>query len=968
MPFCLTKSSLKEEMLDSACFRPTHRASFEDKDFGEAVSLIKYSLKGYFTNHENEEEKMKILLILLKFLLMKDITLTVSLSEQWMQLRFAHMPRPDEFWKNLSTDVCVVLISDLECEEKFMELVLEEKNLRMIEDVVNSLGRWRSYERSCIFVTKCLQVLLDSKDVSPIEMSKFQTLLLSKFETVVVQLTKEDSYPLIDKLKIIYAKRFFDFHSLAKPFLQSGMTQFLRVALEPVRNEAEMFLNAHPGDEAMNALKREIDKKLHHLSMMQGDKKSPLLRMVCKQEKEIKNVHLDIKRLESLEAGISFIDKLDESVERTSTKEKSDISFETDILWPKIICFLSSRKTEKFSDISAILTQTHELQQRMNCHKFLELLNGWESITLSIIDKYPEIAKLYAPLICSVDFLTNTFHDLAILRDKATMDVNKQKQFNVLLKIAFDISKSGEITTLDSVFHSCLHSFNEGKLDFFNRSKDTYYKELNLVMNRFSQSDTYKFNELAYLCMVSPFDSLHELVNRGCTSAPLSKLILKFLHKMSSLLFLQRPECEEREIILLLNGNLQVVRKEMAHVMVDFVNGLMEVSCCKWPMSALNPLEVLTHCLIPELRVREQKTSRIAPLQLLLPILLSVLNSVQTETNWNLTPDILDMLVASVFSMINILQNYNVEDFEHFSKSMNEREALHLTICSSLTRIKSLCLGMEEKLCRKVEDKLPHINWQLRFYFIDIFKELPKTSFPIPHPFLPFASDSAKFNFYGAEDPNLVLNTPCQLWVLVFKTCEVNKEIGCSLVENILRASSPEILNIVTAVSQSLIESTMSGWESVAFSVRVICQTGSIHLFKELNLSRLDSSPLNVRTFAQEVSVITHAFIIMLNNFTKNEQIVLQGVKKIEKTFQNYICESIEDPSSEGVECLKVLYMHVSLIKKEVHLLSDIFDSLTVQILESVNRKDQSRPGINPNSQWNKRLSDFKKYIVEKTS
>lgn len=953
-------SNLAMAIIDGPCF--------EDKEFTESVSLVKHALKDYLANDVSKKETG--LLFLLKFLLKKSsFGRFPTFTEAWLQpMMKEEIMGSGEIIKYLNLDICVALISDYSCEEIFMNLLLEQKLFGLIERLFDSLSRWKRVDKSGLFMIKCLQVLLDSQDISFERLYEVQMQLLSKIDVILPNLNYEQSQFFLSNVKLLYARRLVKHFSETKPLNLSSASQpdsmsFLKSALEISRSGFGSFLKAQ-GDETAKALQKEISIRVQIMSVLQKNDSLKLLEAVCGENRQsATNSCSEAELIKIIEIGVLFICTQEEKNGKTCNKLCSDLPC-GDKLWLQLLDIFKSENID-CSNLGSLISQSYELQEKLKCQLFLELVEGWDSCTLNIVEKYPEITKLYAPIICSAKFLKNMFHELANMHSKALGDVKKQAHFDQLLSLAHEISIKADISINEEVLSSCLGFFNGEKLSFFNEEKRNIRNELELILNQLSQNDSCSFNDLAFLCLLSPFDVLKEILTRGSTSAPLSNLFLNFLNQMSSLLLLQRTGSQQKEIISLINNSLRMMPPKKYQVIIDFVGGIMAIKRPHCTEAAVKPSEILLHVLTPALREHLLIPQQGVPLRLLLPLLKSVLDVTTLEMNYQ--TEMLELILNSVFCMLKILEQFKVEnDIGYFIKSIKKREQLHSTVRNCLSKIQSTCLGhgTNERLTQMIISRLHDVQWQSKFYFVDLLSNEPEFLFPVPSQIMKFTNGFKTLKLCAFNGLYSNLDSQLQLWIVIIRICEINEEFACHLIGNVFKVSAPNISDITTAISTSLIESTIQGWQSVVSMVRTVVVVANHGMFNTLGLSGFNN--LQTQNFAIVKSIIVQSILIAFNSFfNMHNGVGLNAVKKLEVMFLDDIQTLKECNQIEAVDCLAVLYHYAMYLKKVNSNYNQIFDSLILQILEAVSKKEILKGDIDEFDIWNERLCNFKKYIAE---
>ena len=960
-------------MSDARTFRPICRPAFDQTEFYETVDVMTHTFKNFLEKDPVKKKKDVIVLYLLQLLKKNSKEMPKNISgrfESWMKRDISSFSLEQVITNNLSSDVCVAVISWFEFEDRFMEVLLQEREFEIIEEIADSLGRWPCLGKSAVFAIKCLEELLKTFEISLKKVEELQSLFLVKVDVILENLSYQEQTVFLKRLKRLYTVELFRSSSSLASNVNTKPLLLLKSAFELVRNEAYMYLKSHLRDEKAGLLDREISSNLENISLMQGNRKTEVLEFVCKDNSKIlKAVNSNHDRVEIFKAGVLFMENMEAKLRcKVQGKYKTSKEADIDILWAQIVNLLVAGNLDDFPELTSSLLHLHNLQIMLRFHKFLELLDGWDNSTLSVVENLPDIAKHFGPVICSAEFLTNMFNDLANLHDEAVLDEEKQDIFDQLLTLVYDISKSAEIGVISRVMNSCIDAFNCETLDLFDsqRCKERFSDKLNLVMNQLSERDPENFHDVAHLSLISPFNTLHDLVSRACSSAPLSRLVLKFLDQMTPLLLLQKRGSQQKEIITIIINNLHIIEKEKVQVMADFMTGIMKIMHTHGCEAAVPPYDIISHVLIPGLENHRTSNSKGAPLKLLLLIFQSALDEIHNNGTKMNSNKMIDIILMSTFCMIEILAKYKAFDFAQFLSLHNERQQLHLTICSTLSKVKSLCLDKDimKAMCEIILDKLPSMEWQHKFYMVDLlYDNSNSVQFPIPSPLFMFSSSFGNIKFHEIQ----VINSnqdPYPLWILVFKICEINRAIAQHFADRILRLSLPRTFDIIMAVAQSLVETTISGWKSVLILIRSICQTGNSHLPQELGLNGLESMPGVVKVFAYEHSVITHAFLIVLKCFLNgDEQVLLAAVQKIETRFINSVQELRDDDTYDGINCLAILYKFASLLHQSLPNSSQILDSVILQILETINRKELIKTKSDENEKWNERLLCFKKYI-----
>ena len=961
--------------------RPIFKATFEDSDFSETVALIVDIFQGCETEKECNEKDW-IVLLLYKFLIKEKINKSQMFpsSELWMQsqhgsCKYGQGAPLEAIMNTLSMDVCAAVTSRLGCEIDLMELLLREKDFEMIKDLINSLERWRCWEKSSVFLIKCLEVLLKMLHPFAEEMEQLHIMLLVKFDAILKNLSCKEANMILNDVKTVYLK---EICRVLYQLPNADIDAFgvLKSSFEIVKKETDVFLKRHSGSEHAMYLIKELSEKLQNLSLMQMNKKTRILEFVAKEiEENSANVCSSSEKLSVLKAGVLSITVIErELTGKMVEMHGNQAATDTYDLWTQIVGMFESEGVDGISDVGGKLSNMLNTQYIFKYNRFLELMRGWDESDLSIISSYPDVAELYGPILCNVKFLSKLFHELATMRNEADTDVEKQERFNQLLSLVFNVTKNADIQAIEMVFNSSLDIFNHGKLDFFDSKshKDQIVKELNLVINKLSESNSEPFNNLAQLSIKSPHDALHELVSRGASSAPLSKLVLKFLAQLNSLLLLQREGCQHKEIISIIEENLQQIRKDKYQVMVDFINGLMQIeeTSTNIPEAIVSPCEILSHVLLPDLERHSSGHEKSASLQLILPIFQSVLSLIKVDEKVDISTEILD-LMKSTFCMVEVLEGFKVKDFALLWKYKNERQLLHVTIQAFFNKMQSFSFdqSIRKTVYDMVVERLPSIAWHLKFYFVNFLQDscsVAKIPFPVPSQLVKFSTSFGNLHFYGVDVFDSSLDPSVQLWVVVFKICEINQDVAEHFVNSIFQSLSPNILHITTAVSISLVESTFLGWKSVVSLLRAIseiCKT--LNLFTELDSTVYGFIPENIRCFAWEKSIITHSLLIVGNSFSPtHEQVIMIATQKIESAFIDDVRKLNDKEDLETINCLSILYHFTSLLRKRMPPSCQILDSLILQILETINKKESLKP--NETETWNQRLLNFKKYIASR--
>ena len=959
-------------MSDSVRFRPICSPSFHETDFSENVDVMVYHLNNFLEKEPVTEKKDAAVLFLLQILKRNSKEMPKDISgrfESWMINDISPFNLEQVSINILSIDVCVAVISWFEYEDRFMKVLLEEREFEIIEDIMDSLGRWPCSEKSAVFAIKCLEELFRTFGNSLKKVQELQSLFLVKVDVILEKLSYQECCVFLKRLKRVYIVELFE-ESSTTPNLNIEPPLLLESAFELVRNETDIYLKSHLRDEKAGLLIREINSKLENMSLMQVNRKMQALEFVCKHNSKIPGtVNSSHERVGIFKVGILLVENMEAKLRcRGNSKHKTSKETDIDILWAQIVNLLASKSLNDFSKVMSSLFHLHNVQILLTFQKFLELLDGWDNSTLSVIENFPDIAKLFGPVICSAEFLANMFNDLANLHTDAVLDEEKQSIFDQLLILVYDISKTAEIGVIKTVMNSCIDAFSCGKLAFFDSRwhKERFSKELNPVINQLSERDSENFHDLAHLSLVAPFNTLHDLISRGCSSAPLSKLVLRFLDQMTPLLLLQRSGSQQKEIITVITNNLQTIEKEKVQIMADFVNGIMKIIPTCGSEAAVPPYDILFHVLLPGLEKHKTSRPKAAPLKLLLLIFQSALDEILNDDAKVNSRMIIDIILRSTFCMIDILAKYKALGFAQFLSLQNERQQLHLTIYSALKTMKSICLDKDvmKTMCETVLAILPEIEWQHKFYFFDFIYDAPNSiQFPIPSPFLMYSSNYGNIQFHGID----VLNSnqdPYPLWILVFKICEINRAAAQHFADRILRTSLPRMFDIITAVAHSLVESTTIGWQSVVCLIRAICQAENSGMPHELGLNGLESVPRAVKFFAYEHSIITHAFLIVLKCFHPgDEQVLLAAVQKVEISFIDSVQEFRDNDTCDGINCLAILYRFALLLHQSLPTSSQILDSVILQILETINKKELIKIKSDEKGMWSERLLHFKKYI-----
>ena len=949
----------------------TCRPAFDDRGFSETVDMITYLLTHTLKTEPLREYKDAIVLLSLQVLKKNQEKVPKSVSEiceSWMQSNMHSLSCvQDTLSTCMSIDVCLAVISRFESEKRFMEVLLEEREFGIIEDTGESLGRWMCVDKSIVFVAKCLEVLLKTFEISAAILQKLQNLFLAKLDLILMkQLPQQQSWFVLKRLKRAYIAElcrasFSTWQFDAEPLV------LLKSTFELVKHEIDISVLTDYGNGKASLLKRDINGNLDCLSLIHRNRMVEALEIVCKDSVNISEVVLlDHERFEVFRCGILFLDSV-EAKFKVKVYCDSNKSKETDVdtLWSQIVKLLMSGHFRNCQEMAPALLHMHNLQVLIKCHNFMELLDTSDTSTLTAVQNLPRTADLFSPVICSAEFLIKMFKELADLHTDARLDTKKQEIFDDLLSFAYKIANCAEVGVIKSVMNSCLDAFGCEKLNFFTSRwcREEFLKQLNLVINQLSESDSENFHDLAHLSLLSPFDTLHELISRGCSSAPLSKLVLKFFDQMTPLLLLQHEKFQQKEIITVITSNLKTIKKEKCQVMADFINKVMKIKHVSGSWTAISPYDILFHVLIPGLE--KVKTAEGPPLNVLLLILKSVLNLISDGVKAN-SRKYSDVILTSAFCMMQILATYEAEALNRFCMLQNERQELHLSILNALKTVKSVYL--DQNTMRAVYDTilgtLPDMKWQHRFYFVDLLCDAPNLiQFPIPSPVFTFSTNYRSLQFYGVA--GFSTNVSYCLWILIFEVCKINMTIAQHFVEMILRTSLPKILDIVVACSQSLLESTNDGWQSVMSLIQAICQTRIATMLKELGFVGLDSMPEMVQCFFCQNYIISHSFLIALNSFMlKNQQVLSTTTQKIEGSFVNSMQELKDSDNSDSVNCFVILYRFASLLQHHMSNTSQILDSVILQTLEVISNKEQSTMKSADIGQWSQRYLDFKKYLA----
>ena len=950
---------------------PIDWPKYNDRGYREAVDMITYILTAYLEERSCPENKNAAVMVLFHSLQKSSNDMSRNSSaynEKWMQAPSSFNFEQEFNVNSLSIDVCLDVVSKFELEDKFMEVLLEEREFQLIKDLRDSLMRWTFSERSAVFATKCINVLLSADSVPMKKLLELQSLFLFHLDSLLERLPGSKYCHVLKRVKGIYTTMILRELSLtAHHDIESF--QLLKSAFELVENEVKMLLNTHIANDYSGVLKRDISKNMQNISLMQGSRKTEVLECLCRDKSIVVESDDSIfRRIDVFKAGVFLIERISAKCRLKNNAEYA-MGIEIDVLWSQIVNTLTSKQSESPAEVSAAFFDLHSLQVILKCHKYLELLDGWDSCDLDIIHKLPNFTKFAGPLVCSVEFLNNMFNQLASFYNEAVAAGEKQTLYDFLLSIVFAVGNNAEITTKKIVMNSCLRVFSLEKLSFFDKKcgGKNFIKELSLVINQISEHDSNNFHALAQLSLVYPFDTLCELIQRGCSSAPLSKLVLKFLEQMNPLLLLQREDSQQKEIFSIIISNLKMVERDRFKVVADFVGGIMKIKDTTDMEPVISHYDMLCHILSPCLEIHITEQSNTVPLLLLLSVFQLALEGIDADKTTGKAIEMIDMMLAILFCMIKILSNYSTKDFVDFFLLHYERQQLHLAICNTLMKIRShsLTQSTKETIYKKILDEFHAMNWQYKFYFVELFYDAPCCiQFPIPSQILSFSPGYGNMQFYGVT----VLNSdqgPSQIWDLVFRICVVNEPIAQHFADSILRASKARILDIILAAAKSLVESTNFGWLSVVSLIRALCQTDNCGLFSEISFDGFKFMTGVEKHFTYEKSIITHSFLIVQRTFSsENEDIVLVAKQKIEGNFIDSLLELKESEECNAVNCLIILFKFVSLLQKGVMNTENSMDSFILQILETINQKQLIKMNASKNEMWSQRLMNHKKHIA----
>ena len=951
--------------------RPMGWPKCNDGDYREAVDIMTHILTIYLEEIRCPENKNVVVMVLFHSLRKSSNNMSrnsSSYNETWMRAPSSLNFGQELDMNCLSIDVCVDVASKFELEDQFMEVLLEEREFQLIEDLADSLVRWTFSEKSALFATKCINVLLSTDSIPMNKVLELQSLFLFHLDCILEKLPCSKYYNILKRVKGIYTTMILRELSLTTD-LEIEPFPLLKSAFELVENEINTLFNTHPDNDYSDVLKRDIAKNLENISLMQESRRKEVLEFFCRDYGRItESGDSLVMRMDVFKAGVLFIEKISAECRWVNDAEYG-IGAEIEVLWGQIVNTLTSKEFESSTETSAAFLDLHSLQVILQCHKYLELLDGWDTCALDIVHKLPNFSKFAGPLVCSVEFLNSMFSQLASYYTEVVGDGEKQALYDFLLSIVFEVGNNAEITTKKIVMNSCLKILCLEKLTFFYKKcgSKNFMKEFNLVINQLSENDSSSFHALAQLSLLFPFDTLHELIRRGCSSAPLSKLVLKFLEQMTPLLLLQREESQQKEIFSIIISNLKMIEKDRFKDVADFIDGIMKIKSTADMEPAVSHYDMLCHVLSPCLEIHKSEHSNTVPLPLLLSVFQLALEGVNNDKTAEDSIEVIDMMLGSVFCMIQILSNYSTKDFFEFLVLQYERQQLHLVICNTLTKIRpySVSQSTRETIYKKILGKFHAMNWQYKFYFMELFYNEPCCiQFPIPSQILSFSPGYQNLQFYGIA----VLNSdqgPCQLWDLVFRICVVNELIAQHFADSILRNSKVRILDILLAVSKSLVESTNVGWLSVVSLIRALCLTNNHGLFSEIIFDGFEFMSGVEKHFAYEKSVITHSFLIVQRTFSsENEDIVLVAKQKIERNFVDSLLEFKESEECNAVNCLIILFKFASLLQKCVLNTESTMDSLILQILETISQKQLIKVSASRSGMWSQRLMNHKKYIA----
>eukprot|EP00112_Aurelia_sp_Birch-Aquarium-sp1_P026901 Seg984.15 transcript_id=Seg984.15/GoldUCD/mRNA.D3Y31 product="hypothetical protein" protein_id=Seg984.15/GoldUCD/D3Y31 len=969
--------------------------NFQHSKFDAIVSILK---EGIELNHfggakvTKDEGNELIALSVFKFLQQRVLNkdglnselASFSLFGPQMPWINAWFPQTGNKCSNLllSPDVAIGIISKVGSETTVAELLLEnDDGQSMISEICSSLQKWKDVEKSAHFVVRCLETLVKSCKSCPSEVaSSMQCLLMKTLECVLMKIDVEKRSKYLYPLKSLYqhkvSQALIALKELETIKISRDLSSLLKTSAVIIKHEIDTKISGNCSDKGRRKVQQELQKIVSACaSEGANQRKAQLLQSILNAGCEIDQKDSEMETFNLACNGFKVLDLLclKFGLEDEENEEPEDCLLSA----RKVVALHESLQAANIKDFAAIFAQVEDVGYLHPLQIFQELLFGVESAAAKCVaneivcSDFNNLLCLYATLVPEVEVLTMLITHLARIRLEGGHGVFGYEVFISNLRV----EEASEVLMACQEYYASDDFKMKGAYDDDNAQ---FQEELNCILNSLTKSkfEEDSFNVLGRMCLHDPHVVLGELVKTAANSTPQSKLVLAFLSRMPALLSLKCKGGQETAVISdILKAGAQLKRQHF-ETMAEFIKELTQITA---QMSSgcnviTSPMQILEFLVVPQLEKHVAQTEEDAlSLTLVLYILQHLCNKEKLHFFEALDAGTFSMQLVKCALSIAIIMTTIEEsaqgEFEHLRKSFEERDLMHSSIVGALQLLKSLNVdeASYQHLCKMLFSELTSLNWKYQFYFADILRMDHSGGAILSVPSVLKGVVSSQNNLTFKYFDNGIFSGPHGIWLALFKLFPVNQEVTESFLGEHLKATQPNVRNVLAAISVIMAESSKQSWNEILNLISKFVKLVDSKLFYDIGLQKFMAAPEIIQQTACEISLISHAVLVILKKCGKYDELIMtNALVNLHQFLVTKIkhCEELDEDYS--VKCLAVVYNYTAFLNDKVPSHYDCgLKMLMLNILELIVGKLHVKETVDDEvTYWSDKLNILKQSLT----